>query len=205
MQPESSKNTGPTCDGGETCELSRQNRSTIGESTLFAGASPVRTLVHATTKRRALTVTDQDCGLSLSGSFGHFGRDSSLLKTSQHSLFGGLIEFSGALPRAGMMRNGTLFRRNNLALHINAIDFSLWPTPLASDWRRMGLSLGAHLKQQFRNKTRGYGCGPASGNLVMHSLIEFGGLPTANFFEWLMNFPVNWTDIESPETLSSPS
>ncbi len=203
-QPESSKSTGPMCDGGETCETSRPSPLTTGSATLSAGASPAKTLAHATTRGRDLMVRGRAYGLSLHGSFAHFSPDSSLLKTCQRSLFGGSIEFSSILPRAGTMRNGILYPLDNLAHRNSEIDFSLWPIPQASDGRRIVFSIEAHKKQQQRNKRLGFGCGPAGGNLVAHCQIEFGGVPTASFVEWLMNFPIGWSDIESSATPSSP-
>ncbi len=199
MQPESSKSTGPEPDGGETCGRSRQDVP-IGDATSSAEVSHARTLAHATTERRALTANGLGSGLSLQGSFAHCDPNTSSLKTSQHSLFGGLIEFSGILPRAGMMRNGILYQRKCLALPNSETDFSLWPTPQASDSMRMPFSVDAHRKQQARNKRLGFGCGPAGLNLVGHCQIEFGGVPTANFVEWLMGFPINYTDTDASET-----
>lgn len=46
----------------------------------------------------------------------------------------------------------------------------------------------------------GLGIGPASANLVLHCRLEYGGCPTANFVEWLMGYPINWTAIEDSET-----
>jgi len=94
------------------------------------------------------------------------------------------------------MRNGRLYPRKRLALRTEEKEFSLWPTPLASDAERMSFSKQAHLRQQARNKRYGFGTGPAALNLVAHCQIEFDGCPTANFVEWLMGFQMNWTDIE---------
>lgn len=191
---------GPMSDDGEMCGPSPQRLLAIGDVTSFAEGSLVKTLVPAITKPRVLVVNGLDCGLNLNGSFAHFSHGSSSLKTCQHSLFGGLIEFSGVLPRVGMMRNGILYQRDNLALHINETDYSLWPTPQASDAKRMSFSVEAHKKQQARNKRLGFGCGPAGLNLVAHCQIELGGVPTANFVEWLMGFPMNWTATDASET-----
>ncbi len=156
-----------------------------------------RILAHATTEQRDWTENAPGFGSSLQGSFAHCDLSTLSLRTSQRSLFGGLTAYSAILPQAGTMRNGILYRRNSLARHSNAIDFSLWPIPRASDSKRMQFSVAAHLKQQARNKRLGFGTGPAGLNLVAHCQIEFGGVPTANFVEWLMGFPMNYTTTDA--------
>ncbi len=195
-----SKSIGRTSGGGEMCETSPQSPLTIGSVTSLPEGSPAKTSAPATIGQKGSMASGPDCGLNLSESFAHFDLDSSSLKTSQRSLFGGLIEFSAILPRAGMMRNGILYRLDNLAGHTNEIDFSLWATPQASDAKRMVFSIEAHKKQQQRNKRLGFGIGPAGLNLVAHCQIEFGGCPTAAFVEWLMNFPIRWTATDASET-----
>jgi hypothetical protein len=70
---------------------------------------------------------------------------SSSWKTSQHSLEGGLTEFSETWPRSGMMRSGIAFQLPPLVLLTDATESGLWPTPTlpnggrsvahVTDWR----------------------------------------------------------------------
>ncbi len=198
---ECSPSTGPTSGDGTTLEPSRQPVN--GALMLSVEDSPARTLARQTTEEPDWTESEADCGSSIRESFAFCDHDSSLLKTSQRSLFGGLTEYSAILPRAGLMRSGKLFQCKCWARRQSEKGFSLWPTPQASDAKRMQFSREAHLKQQARNKRLGFGTGPAGLNVVVHCQIEFGGVPTANFVEWLMGFPINWTAIEDAETPSA--
>jgi len=85
-------------------------------------------------------------GPNLFESFAMFGPDGSLLKTcqgcSQSTLDGSSEQFSEPWPRAGMMRNGILYRRHPSGLAIDAIESSLSgtypireivPTPSVAD------------------------------------------------------------------------
>jgi hypothetical protein len=159
----------------------------------------VKELVGQITMELDLPTNALDSGLNLLGFLAQFDRDTQSWRTSQLLLFGGLELFSEIFPRSGLMRNGRLYPRRLLVRPTKEKEFSLWPTAQASDAKRMRFSKEAHLKKQARNKRLGFGCGPASANLVLHFQIEQGGCPTANFVEWLMGFPIGWTDTEVSE------
>lgn len=181
--------------------LPENSSGSIAEtSTLSAAGSPVRTSARSTQRRKALGAKGRACGKNTSASFARFDLRSSRLRTYQRSLFGGWTPFCATLPRAGLMLRGTLYRQMRSVPPSKVKGFSYWPRPTASDSRRMGFSAENHRVQQARNKTNGFGSGPASGNLVLHCHLDFGGVPTANFVEWLMGFPIGWTDIEPSET-----
>jgi hypothetical protein len=86
----------------------------------------------------ALTVTEAAYGRNTPELLAKFDLGSSSWKTSQHSLFGGLTEFSETWPRSGTMRNGIAFRLPPLALATDATDFGSLPTPAARDWKDCG-------------------------------------------------------------------
>ena len=102
-------------------------------------------------------------------------------------------------PKAGIVANGQLFPRPDLVRHTKETEFSYWPTAMASDQLRLGISREAFLKALIRNKSSGHGAGPASGNLVSQYQIDFDGCPAVEFVEWHMGFPPGWTDIESED------
>jgi hypothetical protein len=72
-------------------------------------------------------------GGSLLGSLGNFDPDTSSLKTSQLSLFGDSTGCLQTLPRAGSMRNGTIYQRQPLAPLTGGTGSGLWPTPAGMD------------------------------------------------------------------------
>lgn len=147
---------------------------------------------------------NQDYGANTRECLAFCDPDTPSLRTFQLSFFGGCIEFSGTLPRSGLMRSGRVYPRQPLVLLTKETGFSLWPTPLASDGKRMKFSREQHLKHHARNIKEGFGGGAAALNLVVHIQIEFDGYPTANFVEWLMGFPTNWSAIEDSETPLCP-
>lgn len=63
-----------------------------------------------------------------------YDRDSSSLRTWQHSLGGDSTPFCVTLPRSGMMRNGTVYQLAPLVRLTAATGYSSWPTPNARDW-----------------------------------------------------------------------
>lgn len=104
------------CSPGNGTEFSRSSQSgtMLKPLTENRGAdSPISSVAgsHAKTsaqpgKARALKASKADYGPRWPGSFARFNRHSSLWKTAQCSLFGGLTEFSETWPRWGMMRDG---------------------------------------------------------------------------------------------------
>jgi len=204
MRKKSLQNIGPMFGDGMTCEHSRPNQSVIGDAILSAEDSRVKTSARVTIVAKDSLGPDQDSGENLRGCFAFYDPNTQSLKTFQRLLFGGLELFCAILPRSGSMQNGRLCQRRRLAHRKEEKDFSLWPAPQASDAMRMKFSLQAHQKHQARNKRLGFGCGPARLNLVAHCMVEFGGVPTAEFVEWLMGFPMCWTDTVASATPSSP-
>ncbi len=137
------------------------------------------------------------CGSRCSTPFAFFDRASSSWKTSQTSLFAGSTACSLALPRAGLMQNGSLFERPMSVTHTGAPVFSLWPTPTETD-----ASLSRRHGYTFEGNT---------GSTLTDAVLSFLGLTTARkrgersvaqagpnpaFVEALMGFPPNWTDVD---------
>jgi hypothetical protein len=100
--------------------------------------------------------------------------DTASWKTSECSLFGGSIEFSGALPRSGMMRNGKIFGPLTSARRIVGKGSGLWATPAAAD------AVGSHGGGQGRSLRT-----------------DVGGQPNPEFCEWLMGYPIGWSECDA--------
>ena len=122
-------------------------------------------------------------GSRCSGSFATFDGDGAFWKTSQRCLFGGLIPFSDRWPRAGSIVNGTAYRHRPLARLTGEIAFGLLPTPTASDAIKRGRVT------------------PRQGAMGLSETV--GGQLNPTWVEWLMGFPLGWTDLEDSETPSS--
>jgi len=145
--------------------------------------------------------TSGGCGPSLPDSFAYFDPVTCLLRTSQDSFDTGLRAYSATFPRAGMMRNGKVYRRRRLVARISARGSGLWPTPNHSDGMRLRLStqtiLNAIASHAKRDKKLG-------AYLAIKTAVDYGASPTPELSEYLMGFPIGWTDLEDAATPSCP-
>ena len=168
----------------------KSENTTLRQLTLFAGDSLARTSAMPEKGRGLRKEPDRDCGLNSIASFVNYDRDSSSWKTSQLSLFGKSGPYSETWPRAGMMRNGRCYQQRPLVPPILGTDASFLPTPVAYDstpggpgnhYKGLGW-MGKHLWPTPQQKAAGKpGLSPA-------------------FNEYLMGFPIGWTDLEHSET-----
>jgi hypothetical protein len=74
-----------------------------------------------------------------------------------------------------MTRSGTAYRLRPSAPRIYERASGFWPTPLASE---TGYRKGAYTQ----------------GGKALSTIL--GGTPSPEFLEWLMGFPLGWTDVE---------
>jgi len=96
------------------------------------------------------------------------------------------------LPPSGMTQSGVLFLRPPWEPITDAKDLSLLPTPRASIYKN----------RKFWQRKSGYW-----GNLeeVRPGEESNIGKPiNLQWLEWMMGFPIGWTDLEDSETQSSP-
>jgi len=120
-------------------------------------------------------------------------------KTPQHSLRGGLEQFSETWPRSGMTRSGIAFALPPLAHLTDEIESGLLPTPSAREGRDWSQA------QILARLDRG-GCVArriCSKSLTLRSSREIVGLNPC-FAEWMMGFPAGWTACTLSATRKSP-
>lgn len=146
----------------------------------------------------------QDYGLTTQTPFAYYDHAASSWKTSQLSFIEESTVFSETWPRAGTMRNGTVYQRQPSALRTYATEFSLLrmppkmpvnptglvPTPIAdgdrtTNYGQGGTSLGAAVRSGLSQKDR------------------INGSLNPTWVEWLMGFPTGWTDYDASVTPSS--
>ena len=221
-QPESSKSTGPTCDGGETHERSPQSPLTSGSATLSAADSPASQFrVRENGKAKVIRDGSGRSSGELSVSF---DLDMSLLKMCQDSTGRAFLVSSLILPRSGTMRNGIAYRLPPLVPRISGTGCSLLPTPTANDWKGPNMSgsgsascngLATHVKMWPTPTTRDHKDGTAKScqNVPENGLlgraihcrnspepqVEISGSLNPTWVELLMGFPAGWTDISDEE------
>jgi hypothetical protein len=98
-------------------------------------------------------------------------------------LFGGLTEFSETWPRSGTMRNGIAYRLPPLARLTDVIASGLWPTRDTTKATQYSLPREVAREAGIKSGKRG------------------GLNPT--WVEWLMGFPLQWTELKDWATPSS--
>jgi hypothetical protein len=144
-------------------------------------------------KALALMENDQECGSTWRGWLAKYDPDTSLWRTAQCSLLEDLNASLETLPRSGMTRSGLLWELPMLEQTIKGTGFGLslemWPTPVKSDYAGRRPSKGwkgdSDLPSVVWTRTGGAEnpqMSPASIN--------------ATWTEWLMGWPLGWTDLK---------
>lgn len=139
------------------------------------------------------------CGENLRGSFEKLSQDGLWLKTYQGfcqvSMEGFSDEFCGTWPTWGTMRDGECFRHFRPVWSMNAKEFSLLPTPTASDgmaWMTVGKNCLKTVRYIFAKKGN-----PSKHLIYLNMLCENSAEQAANFYEEMMGFPLRWTDLNA--------
>lgn len=216
MRKRSLKSTGPTLADGVTCEPFRRLPPKIGDATLSAEDSHVKTSAMRESGRGS-TESEVDCGQSLPVSFAFYDPDMCLWRTSRPCLLEEYSGFSGTWPRAGMMQNGNVYQRRSLVPLTCVIGCSLLPTPNAMSLISMWASAEYMILEPMRMDSHTYGTrksGAKIGSNLSWTLAEWhlrnGHLrdnqliPDPCFYEMMMGFPIGWTDLDASVMPSSP-
>jgi hypothetical protein len=163
------------------------------------------------------------CGASTGVLLANYDPASQSWRTSQHCLVEGLALFSETWPRSGMTVNGTAYQLPTLVPLTGEIGSGLWPTPRSCSAMAANITPEAIAKAPERFKTypnletaiairmwptprangaTGAGRGPnLQGGENLQTAV--GGHLNPTWVEWLMGFPLGWTDLKPSETPSS--
>jgi len=153
--------------------------------TLYLAAFHAKTLAPQE-KAQGLTENEAECGEKWHASFTKYDPDLHSWKTHQCSLLGDLDEFSETWPQWGLMRDGECWEQRTLEQNIRGTESGLWPTPKAASGG--GNSGGANSRRTA-----------IQNGLYIPSSIN------PNLYEWLMGWPLGWTDLKPLATDKSPS
>jgi hypothetical protein len=127
----------------------------------------------------ALKGSIQDFGRSSTDRFSHFDQPTFSWRTSQLSLSGEWAEFLETWPPSGMTRSGIAYRLPPSAPLTYELGSGYWPTPVGDD---------------TGHRRKAYSQGGRSLSMTL------GGHPNPEYVEWLMGFPLGWTDLEPSAT-----
>jgi hypothetical protein len=130
--------------------------------------------------------SDQDSGKKWQGSFAKYNPDTHSLRTPQCLLFEDLTEFCAILPKWGLMLDGELWEQQTLVQSTKGIESGLSPTPPPPDiWPTPTTPSGGGNcggSGAYKNAIK-------NGTHIPHSI-------NPNLYEWLMGWPIGWTDLK---------
>jgi hypothetical protein len=141
-----------------------------------------------------LTENAQECGKRWQGLLARYDPNTHLWKTAQCSLLEDLEQSLEIWPRWGLMRNGECFQQPMWEQTISEKEYGLlhketWPTPVARDYKDTGTKEA--LSRAKANRS--------SPGVALIIGAEFGGSLNPVFSEWLMGWPLEWTDLKPLE------
>ena len=171
--------------------------------TLYLAGFPARTLA-LRGGGQALPEAEVPCGNTWQGLLGRYDPSTHSLKTAQCSLFEDLKPSSVTLPRWGSMQDGELYQQQTLVRPTSENESGLWPTITAT-----ANQLSPSMQSRYANpiwptptahmakETNA----PSEASRNEPTLASrFGGHLNPPWVEWLMGWPLEWTDLKPLET-----
>ena len=143
----------------------------------------------------ALTENEVDYGKRWGGLLAKLDPDSSLWRTPQCSLIMDSTECLQTFPNWGLMRDGVLWEQTMLAHPTEGNDFGWWPTPVASDYMTGQTNGIAYTGKRFVRTSHKTGTEFGAKLTSAYRLMTGNHLP-ANFSEWMMGWPQDWTELK---------
>jgi len=176
-------------------------------------------------KAQELMENDQECGVKWLASFVKYDHDSHSWRTHQCSLLGDLDKFSETWPAWGLMRDGECWEQQMLEQTIKGTGFGLSPNGVDSFHtpNTTGLDGGSNSRKALKKRQENWptpdaNCGMRgtqpnwtpkrkSGHQAQYSINQavrdseqgIGGKLNPMWVEWLMGWPLGWTDLKPLE------
>jgi hypothetical protein len=137
-----------------------------------------------------LKANEADSGQKWPESLAKYDRNSRSWRTAQCLLFEDLGESLETFPNWGMMHDGELWERTMLALPTAGTESGLWATPSARDWKDTpGMAFfSINADGTLRNRE------DQLARQVYASENATGGRVNPDWIEWLMGWPISWTE-----------
>ena len=209
-----------SCQSSQSGMMSPHSTELHGEERLMSSAEDsLAPTFHVPVKARESKVKKADSGQKWPESLAKYNHDSRSWRTHQCLLFEDSTECLETFPRWGMMRDGELWEQSTQVLRTDEIESGYWPTPAARDYKGANslhhVTVGGggrkHMDQlsnavkyatpQSRDwrspagKLDRWNNPDRSRNLND----QIGGQLNPNWVEWLMGWPIGWTDLKPLE------
>ena len=123
-------------------------------------------------------------------SLASYDRESSSWRTSQLSLFEEDAKLLDRLPKSGIAQNGQLYQLETLELRISDGDGLRLPTPTATDAKMNPCTPSRHTGKHATCINTVIGQTEEAQQLGQKARLS------PLFVEWMMGFPIGWTDLE---------
>jgi hypothetical protein len=183
--------------------------------TLYLAGFHAKTLVPQE-KVMDLTESEAECGDTWRAWLAKYDPDSCSWKTPQCSLLEEEPELLATLPKWGMTVNGLLWELPTLEPTTSETGCGLWASPNARDWKDSGATQGNRKSPNLGTqvhwptpRTKGMCGGSGAWDLLnKNTTVEEarqmgagnGGKLNPTWVEWLMGWPLGWTDLKPLET-----
>jgi hypothetical protein len=151
----------------------------------YLAAFPARTF-QSRGGGQASTESEAECGDTWRGWLAKYDPATSSWRTAQCSLLEDSPECLVTLPRSGMTRGGLLWERQTLERRTSETGSGLWPTPTAHNAKEGGFP-----SEHSRNTPT--------------LAAQVGGSLNPMWVEWLMGWPLGWTDLKPLATAKCPN
>jgi len=177
-----------SCQSSQFGMMSAPSTANLGKEKLMSSAedSRVKTLALETVMEPGSQESEADCGKKWQGSLAKYDLDTALWKTHQCLLFEDSTESLVIFPQWGIMLNGELWELAMSEGITNDYECGLsqtYPTPCAKV-----------------TSPRGKAAQARKGNPMDTLPNVVGGVPHPHLSEWLMGWPIGWTDLKQSAT-----
>ena len=195
----------------------------LNNLTLFAVDTPVNHSAPQVSEKAQTTL--DTCGLGSEMPLAHYNRLTQSWRMLEDISLWGDYKSLESLPKSGMTQNGVLYQQPAWVRPIDEIESLLWPTPTTQENEHPGATWNEKMRRVAPNGTthginladavqkwptpqandaknpyarvREFSHATMLGEAVLNAdPLTSGGKLNPMWVEWLMGFPLGWTDLE---------
>lgn len=174
----------------------------LGEAVLtwFLGDSPAKTLAELE-QGKGLKESEAGYGAKWQELYVRYDQSTHSWKTHRCLWEEDLPWFLVTLPKWGLMQNGVCWELTKLEHRTRENAAGLWPTPVKTDGFAVGWCLTS-IERKEKGECRPSGAKIGSGLKYFRKTGRYlsNGYPNPALTEWLMGWPIRWTDLQPQAT-----